>query len=299
LFQTHPDLDLDKWYRTPLDFVSPFRRFRGDVHWRHFSLYAEKVRLPVFSRRMPADGLWDRIPYRWHVIEHAWMYAVWPVVMAFAVSPFIAWNFHFPTPGERLAWRVCVTYLLVASVAADFYFYISTVLLLRKSRREEEEREGKLAAAAAAAAAVAAAPRETAPPLPLLLLSSSSSPSSADPSLAPSSSSSSPSTDTNTTDRHRHGISSQDVEKAEAETSTDEKKRRSLADRWIGRCRNISPDGDPEMRIGLRATFIPMFLVALGIGCRLFVVVEDLAAFRAQPAGIYRTITLEGLVPFL
>ncbi|KAK3311665.1 uncharacterized protein B0T15DRAFT_508205 [Chaetomium strumarium] len=272
---THPDLR-SIWYRTPLDFISPYRRFRVDVHWSKYEQLTYMVRVPLFSREIRARP-WDRLPSAaWLVIDRTLFAPAFLVNTVFGVSPLAAWNFHFATHGERLAWRMCGIYHALFSISLGVY-YIYVVL------HPPQNTEAGKAPGTAGAAATTGNTSSSA------TLQAGASPSEG---------------------QQRQGggkgqafgvTASADVEARLANSAEHVSLRRKriiqAAVEWLDRWRNISPDGDPDMEIGLRATFLPLAGTFLYIFCRMFFYVECFIAIRQQPVGVYKA--MNKFLPFM
>ncbi|KAK4110695.1 hypothetical protein N656DRAFT_713149 [Canariomyces notabilis] len=123
---THPDLP-STWYRTPLDFISPSRRFRIDVHWSYYAQLTYMVHLPLFGREIKTRP-WDRLPSdAWLVIDRDLLAPGFVVVAASSLAPLAAWSFYFPTEAEKMAWRACSIYHAAFSIAVcAYYIYVAT-----------------------------------------------------------------------------------------------------------------------------------------------------------------------------
>lgn len=223
------------------------------------------VHVPLFSREITARP-WDRLPSdAWLVIDKALLAPALVVVVAFSLSLIVAWDFHFPTEGEKIAWRVCSVYHAAFSLGlAAYYIYVCL-------RGDHAGRSMK--------ASLSSPP----PPGP-----------------------------DGAVQRRAETVGRSAVDIArpnkaffrdvEAEAAAGDfcgrlegVTRKSL--NWLRRWRNISPDGDPDMEIGLHATFFPLVGTFLFIFCRLFFYVEDFVSIREQPAGVYRAVNK--YVPFL
>ncbi|KAL1840806.1 hypothetical protein VTJ49DRAFT_7705 [Mycothermus thermophilus] len=134
---THPNLP-QTWYRTPLDFISPYRRFRLDVHWCYYEQLTYLLRLPLFSREITSRP-WDRLPSKaFLVIDRALLPLAFAVLVAYSAAPLFAWNFHFPTEGERLAWRACGVYHAVFSMGLGMYYIITAWKVQGKAGKLDE-----------------------------------------------------------------------------------------------------------------------------------------------------------------
>jgi hypothetical protein len=258
--QTHPGLS-STWYRTPLDFISPYRRFRIDVHWSYYEQLTYMVKIPLFSREIKARP-WDRLPSEaFLVVDQALLAPALVVLVGFSLSPLAAWNFHFPTEGEKLAWRVCSVYHAIFSIAVGLYYVYAVVLV--------DKQASKMASFAHCSPKVQQ--QGVARDRPALEVTNAS-----------------------------KGPVCYDVEAGSATSGKGGIKIKGAVQRgvaWLRSWRNISPDGDPDMAIGVRATFLPLVGTFLYIFCRLFFYVEDFVSIRQQPVGVYTA--MNKFIPFM
>ncbi|KAL2157859.1 hypothetical protein VTH06DRAFT_4912 [Thermothelomyces fergusii] len=305
---THPGLP-EEWYRTPLDFISPYRRFILDVHWSYYEQLTYMVHLPFFSRKMTSRP-WDRLPSEAYlVIEPALLVPATAVAAGFSLSPLFAWNFHFPTHAERLAWRICSVYHAVFSLLISGYYVWS---VLRLERRISENGVAKTALAprggerGMSPPAAADGGRDTPgtdssggakPPQQKINVATTPE----RPVAAAGGTGASSTNDAVTRDLEA-GPLGPDQAAAAAAVAVDGKGdrldrmvRQTAA--WLRSWRNISPDGDPDMAIGLRATFFPLVGTFLYIFCRAFFYIEDFIAIREQPVGVY--VAMNKFIPFM
>jgi hypothetical protein len=262
--QTHPGLS-SAWYRTPLDFISPYRRFGPAVHWAYYEQLTYRAHIPVFGREVKSRP-WDRIPSdAWLVVsERPLLIPIFLLSVGFSAVPLAAWNFHFSTWGEKITWRACSVYNTFYSTALIIYYVHGTFQVL---------------AAASAAGAPAAQSSACSPGVP----------------------------QTTTTDRpelsqpnpHKN-LRNVETCVALSENEAAPSRLRRLAQRGKRlrqRLRNISPDGDPDMELGLRMTFPPFVGALFYFGCRLFFYVEDFVSIREQPVGVYQGVNK--FLPFI
>ncbi|KAK4157411.1 hypothetical protein C8A00DRAFT_11744 [Chaetomidium leptoderma] len=260
---THPGLP-SAWYRTPLDFISPYRRFRVDVHWSYYAQLTYMVNVPLFTREVKARP-WDRVPSdAWLVIDRDLLGPAFLVILAFSVSPLIAWNFYFPSEAERIIWRACSVYHAVFSLGLGVY-YICAALRLNTTSSEK----GNHPQPPSSSPSPKAQQRESTIERPALEETLPSKPCC-------------------------------DVEAASVSSGQVHAKVEGVIHRgirWLRSWRNISPDGDPDMTIGLRATFFPLVGTFLYIFSRLFFYVEDFVSIRQQPVDIYKA--MNKFVPFM
>lgn len=96
-----------------------------------------ECRLPLLSRKIPK--LWDRFPCA-SMDPPDSMYLVLSglVILIFYASSFcLAWNFSFPTQTEQLLWRICSVYHGCFTASAGIHYTISTWNFLRKTKNGE------------------------------------------------------------------------------------------------------------------------------------------------------------------
>ena len=259
-----------------MDFVAPLhrRRFQIDVHWSYYAQLTYMVRVPLFSREVKARP-WDRLPSdAWLPIDRNLIAPGVIIIVGFSASLIAAWDFDFPTHGEKIAWRVCSAYHAFYSISVGVY-YMYVLLKPKKERDKDEVKE------------IAGIP----PPVPP---------------KSPKHQAKNLGIRAGLDDVLQRKPTFYDVEAVEAGSATSPGQtwsRSRLSDlvragiEWLKTWRNISPDGDPDMEIGLRATFVPLIGTFLLIFCRLFFYIEDFISIRQQPAGVYRA--MNKFVPFM
>ncbi|KAK3290265.1 uncharacterized protein B0H64DRAFT_413024 [Chaetomium fimeti] len=258
---THPGLS-STWCRSPFDFISPHRRFRVDVHWSYYARLTYMVKVPFFSREIKTR-LWDRLPSdAWLVVDRGLLAPAFLVIVGFSVSPLIAWNWHFPTDGERLAWRVCSIYHAAFSIALGVYYIYAALL--------EDKKAAKLANYPQSLPCTPKVQQPAAIGRPAL-------------------------------DESRPSKICHDVEAGSAPPENADAKTKGVIPRlitWLRSWRNISPDRDPDMAIGLHATFPALIGTFLYIFCRIFFYVEDFAfaSLLSPPLALPRLSCCDSLV---
>ncbi|KAK5658114.1 hypothetical protein OQA88_2670 [Cercophora sp. LCS_1] len=122
---THPDLVLEEWYRTPLDFLNG-PRFLLEAHWFYYTRLAQMFWIPIGSRPVTSRP-WDRVPSdSWIPIELSWVIATSGgfVLMAFSGWFLLGWNLAFPTTAELWVWRGAAIYHAVFGVTISLYYLI-------------------------------------------------------------------------------------------------------------------------------------------------------------------------------
>ncbi|KAK4041490.1 hypothetical protein C8A01DRAFT_14747 [Parachaetomium inaequale] len=261
---THPGLP-STWYRTPLDFISPYRRFRIDVHWSYYEQLTYMVNIPLFSREIKARP-WDRLPSEaFLVIDLALLAPAFVVLIGFSLSPLAAWNFHFPTEGEKLAWRVCSIYHAIFSIAVGLY-YVYAVVLVDKQASKMASLSQPISCSPKVQQQVTIRDR------PAALQETTAS-----------------------NQKVCYDVEAGSATSKKAGVKVKGEIQRGIA--WLRSWRNISPDGDPDMAIGVRASFLPLVGTFLYIFCRLFFYVEDFVSIRQQPVGVYTA--MNKFIPFM
>lgn len=197
------------------------------------------------------------------------------VLLGFSASLMAAWNFDFPTEGEKIAWRVCSTYHAMHAICVGFgYLWV----LLMQPRKEKENGVG-----------------EGKSPAPSVMTSTDN-----EHMQAESMRQEIP--DENRPIKPSRSLSDiEDVEAAATSSAGKARGRLSVIVRttldWLRAWRNIDPYGDPDMELRLRTTLIPMIGTFFYLGCRLFFYIEDFVSIRQQPAGVYRAVNR--FLPFM
>ena len=92
------------------------------------------MHLPIFSRPITATP-YDRFPSdRFLVPDFTAEVIGAPVILVFGCLFMFAWNFSFPSPAEKILWRICSTYILSYTfVGGVFIQYCHKILLPRCS----------------------------------------------------------------------------------------------------------------------------------------------------------------------
>ncbi|KAJ5123494.1 hypothetical protein N7448_009591 [Penicillium atrosanguineum] len=131
-----------EWHQTPLDFLSRNEWLCSRL-WRYYVQILQYLHIPIFAR--PITKPYDRIPsdnfLRLDRIADS-IFA--PCMLLFACMFMFAWNFEFPTPTERLLWRIAAVYqVLFGSVGALICWY-ADVFILPKHVESVEKPPNKL-----------------------------------------------------------------------------------------------------------------------------------------------------------
>jgi hypothetical protein len=112
-----------QWYRTPLEYLSP-ETFGINLHWSYYTRLAAMLHIRVFSRPISSRP-WDRFPSdTWLCPSLAWIFPASCVTVIFSILFIAGWNFYFPTPTERMMWRVFSVYHAGFSMYGASYYVI-------------------------------------------------------------------------------------------------------------------------------------------------------------------------------
>lgn len=219
------------------------------------------VKVPLFSREIKTR-LWDRLPSdAWLVIDRALLAPAFMVIVGFSISPLIAWNWHFPSEGERLAWRVCSVYHAAFSIALGVYYIYAALLEEKKAAKLANYPQSLPCSPIVQQPAVIGRPAFEGP---------------------------------------RPSKTCYDVEAVSVPPEKTEVKAKGVVQKslvWLRSWRNISPNHDPDMSIGLHATFPTLIGTFLYIFCRIFFYVEDFVSIREQPVSVYTA--MNKFIPFM
>ncbi len=220
------------------------------------------AKIPLFSREVKARP-WDRAPSgAWLIIDRALLLPAVVVILAYGASPLAAWNFYFATEGEKIVWRVCSIYH-AAFCTALISYYVNVVL--RKTYMPSKT-----------------APESDAPPR--------------SPGIQQPASVGRPALEQDRLRKPRHHVEAALASSEESPVRVKWAARETI-NWWLRSWRNISPDGDPDMELGLRTTVPLLLATCLYICCRLFIYVEGFVLIRQQPLGVYTT--MNKFLPFL
>ncbi|KAI0099945.1 hypothetical protein GGR51DRAFT_564588 [Nemania sp. FL0031] len=258
--QTHPDLKLEVWYRTPMDFVND-DIWGIETHWFYYARLTHLAHFLVVSRPINTRP-WNRFPSdQWLPPNIILLPFAALVHLAFNVSFLIPWNFHFPTKAEQWLWRALSLYQLIFAVYGGIY-YIIEVSHWQK-RISMDKTQGNFHDPTNTSGRTAQTPINS--PLG--------------------------ESDSNL-ESHFHRQAPVEPASSRGDFGWHWKVRR-----WIASWRNISPDMDPRMEMRLRV-LIPLTIAsALYIWARLLLYIQDLASLRLQPADTYESVNK--FLPFL
>lgn len=93
--------------------------------------------MPLLSRKIPK--LWDRFPCAsMDPPDSVYLMLCGLSVLMFYASSFcLAWNFFFPTRTEQLLWRICSVYHGCFTASAGIHYAASTLNFLKTTKRGE------------------------------------------------------------------------------------------------------------------------------------------------------------------
>jgi hypothetical protein len=217
--------------------------------------------VPLFSREIKARP-WDRFPSEaFLVIDRALLAPGFIIGVAFSMSPLAAWNFHFPTEGEKLVWRVCAVYHAVYSTSVAVYYIYCALLEHKGASKKGKDSQPPPRPLKVQQPGGAPVPEETQPgKVPVYY-------------------------------EVEAGVDSSE------QTGVKPKGLLQASIIWLRSLRNISPDGDPDMELSLRATLPTLLGTFLYMFCRVFFYVEDFVSIREQPVGVYTS--MNKFIPFM
>jgi hypothetical protein len=204
--------------------------------------------------------LWDRFPSDIWIPVDGWIILLGFVVQVpFSASFLAAWFFYFPTPSEKLLWRICSVYHAAFSIFGASYYLPgalnSRVFKTRQPPKTTQAKMSRLRKLLASSVSVGEVMREC------------------------------------------QDIEART--KPSPSTPRKRRLPRSMSgiEDWLGRWRNISPDKDPDMEVPLR-WIIPISIACfIYILCRFYFYIEDFVGLRSQPAGVYQTVNR--FIPFM
>ncbi|KAI1419447.1 hypothetical protein F5Y12DRAFT_793767 [Xylaria sp. FL1777] len=257
--QTHPGLNIEVWYRTPLDFIHD-DRWGIDTHWSYYTRLSHIMYIKVFSRSLNARP-WDRLPSdQWLPPEKALIPLGVLVLPLFSVSFLIAWNFYFLTKIEQWLWRGFATYHAVFVLYGGSYYLIEALRWEKRSRVKTEVN----------VEAVTLEYSHSAQTLTSLAIDESN--------VNPEA------------QLHRLGP-------LERVLSRNYLKWVRMVVQFFASWRNISADRDPAMAMPLRVIIPVTVTCVLYVFARGFLYIEDIISLRRQPANIYQSVNK--YIPFL
>lgn len=127
----------EMWHQTPLDFLSRDEWLCSRL-WRYYIQILHYLHIPMFTR--PSTKPYDRIPSDSFLrLDRVAEVIFVPCMLSFACMFMFAWNFEFPTPKERLLWRVAAVYQTLFGSAGAIICWYNNVFILPKHSASVEE----------------------------------------------------------------------------------------------------------------------------------------------------------------
>lgn len=120
----------ERWYQTPLDFLSRDEWVCSRM-WRFYVQILHYLHIPIFAR--PSTKPYDYLPSDTFLrLDRAAEVLFVPCELLFACVFMFAWNFAFPTPTERLLWRIAAVYQIVFGFAGGLVTWYANAFVLPK-----------------------------------------------------------------------------------------------------------------------------------------------------------------------
>ncbi|KAI0515448.1 hypothetical protein F5B22DRAFT_656120 [Xylaria bambusicola] len=258
--QTHPDLKLEIWYRTPLDFIRD-DRWGIDTHWSYYTRISHIIHVRMVSRPVKTRP-WNRLPSdQWLPPDQVLIPFGSLILLLFSSSFLIAWNFYFPTKTEQWLWRGFAIYHSVFVVYGGVYYLIEAIRW--NKRKPKDSAEGT--------SGVSTIPHgDTAQDL-----------------IRPS-----------TSERNVSPAQQQPTcNQTNPIAGSHWQRWYWITQQRIVSLRNISADKDPDMVMPLRVIVPVTVTCVLYIIARGFLYIEDFISLRLQPANTYESVNK--FLPFI
>ncbi|KAJ2892740.1 hypothetical protein MKZ38_009425 [Zalerion maritima] len=276
------DLLDDVWYQTPLMFLSRTQTFSFGQHWTWNVYFAHLCGFKsVFSRRMRDPFLWDRLPTDiWFALdENRWWIRACGVgiTIPFCFCLLPAWNWDFPTEGEKQGWRVVsVMHCSLTLIGIMWYVLASRAWNLRRKNRQRQSTLGPEMSATAARVVVDPWKIRKAPPLREFDVEVQ--------------------LDQQQQQQQQQQAFSREIGGDSMSYTMRPSLRRRIR-RFLDKVRNPSPDGDPKVYAQGRFVIMIVPVTLIYMVARLFLYGEDYAGLRQLPVGAY--LTVNRFLPFL
>lgn len=120
----------ERWYHTPLCFLSRDEAVVGRL-WRYYIQILHYLRIPVFAR--PRTKLYDHFPSdTFPRLDKTAEGVGAPFVLLFSSTFMSAWNLEFPTPTEKLLWRIAAVYHIVFGVVGGISIWYADEVVFPK-----------------------------------------------------------------------------------------------------------------------------------------------------------------------
>lgn len=118
------------WYQTPLDFLSRDEWVCGRL-WRYYVRILHYLHIPIFAR--PSSKPYNYLPSDTFLRpDRAAEVLFVPCELLFACIFMFAWNSVFPTPTERLLWRIAAVYQVIFGFAGGIITWYANKYILPK-----------------------------------------------------------------------------------------------------------------------------------------------------------------------
>ncbi|KXX73306.1 hypothetical protein MMYC01_210452 [Madurella mycetomatis] len=253
------------YYHTPLDFISRHESALN-VMWQYYNELARKIWFSPFTRPVRTRP-WNRIPgdmFLWMDFDLELIAAVF--ILLFSSVFFIAWNSHFPTRFEQMAWRVSSIYMITFGLIGSVWMALWMWILLPQKRLADGHEMSLL--------------EQSLPPHPGQLLMRRFLHWDAAPRREP---------------RLEH------IEDANAEDAIPLRSSSrgfvNKARRLLSKTHNISPDKDPHLDTPIGFLIGTSFLSLLYVVFRMYILTEDFVGLRSMPSNAYDTVNWLSFIP--
>lgn len=125
-----------QWFHTPLDFAGREECELSKL-WAYYTQILRILHLPVYSRPVTVKPR-DRIPSdTWLQTDLPRELLSAPFIIGFCVTLLSAWNFSFPTPIERLLWRIATSVFMAGGLISGVWLMLMEHVV-RKRRMKKE-----------------------------------------------------------------------------------------------------------------------------------------------------------------
>lgn len=115
--------DPEAYRSTPLDFITE-DDFCLDIVWQFYTAILRRLHIPLFSRPIRKRPHDRNRSDRFLNTELDMELVSFCFILGFCGSFLCAWNFYFPTPTERLLWRISSAYTLAFGIVGGVYVVI-------------------------------------------------------------------------------------------------------------------------------------------------------------------------------
>jgi hypothetical protein len=112
-----------QWFHTPLDFAGREECELSKL-WAYYTHILRILHLPVYSRPVTVKPR-DRIPSdTWLQTDLPRELLSAPFIIGFCITLLSAWNFSFPTPIERLLWRIATGFFMAGGLISGVWLML-------------------------------------------------------------------------------------------------------------------------------------------------------------------------------